>query len=376
MPWEVSPVSELRLALVKRIREGREPLAAVCRRFGVSRKTAYKWLEVHDRQPDRPLVDRSRRPTRCPRKIGDQIEAHILDARDRFGWGARKIHAYLRHQRGLAMPDPRTVHRVLRRNNRLHAPPPEAPPQPFERPAPHDLWQIDYKAGLEVGRRQVYPLTLLDDHSRFLLDLRPLTSHFKAHAWQVLWDAFGAYGLPRQVLSDHEFATTHESPRTLSWFECNLIRLGVEPIHGRVYHPQTQGKVERFHGTLQRECWPRVRRDRLEHFGEDLDTFRDHYNHRRPHEALGDLPPITRLEPSPRRRPDMLPEIAYEKDATLRIVSTVGDIRWRRYRVLAGRGLVGQRVRVEETEHELRLHYGPVLIRALRLDELAHRRML
>jgi transposase InsO family protein len=368
MPWEVSPVSELRLAFVHQVLTLRRPVAAACRDFGISRTTAYKWLGRYRGDPGEPLADRSRRPHQSPRQTPAAVETAILDVRDRFGWGPRKIHAHLTAA-GADLPSARTVANVLRRGGRVGPPPAPADlPQRFERATPNELWQCDFKGRLEVERRRVYPFTALDDHSRFLLALRPCLDLSMATAWAALWDTFGEFGLPDALLCDNAFGSPATAPG-VSWFEARLLRLGIRPVHGRPYHPQTQGKIERLHGTLERELWPRARRDTLVHFTADLDAWRiEVYNPLRPHEALGDVPPLTRWRPSARRRPAQLPAVEYPAGSVLRKVSTVGDVRWRRYRILAGRGLVGEYVRVEEGTNEVALYYATTEIRRLRLS--------
>jgi transposase InsO family protein len=372
MPWEVSLVSDIRCAFIHQVVTLHRPVAAACRDFGISRQTGHKWLRRCRERPGEPLRDHSRRPHASPRRTPAEVEQAILEVRDLHGWGPRKIYARLAAQ-GAAPPSARTVANVLRRCGRVGAPPAApAPVQRFERAAPNELWQCDFKGRLEVARRRVYPFTALDDHSRFLLVLRPCLDQTMATAWAALWDAFGEYGLPEALLCDNAFGTTFEIPKTLSWFEARLLRLGIRPVHGRPYHPQTQGKIERLNGTLERELWPRVRRDAPEHFAADLDAWRTQvYNPLRPHEALGDQPPLTRWRPSGRRRPARLPEVAYPPGSVLRKVSTVGDIRWRCYRILAGRGLVGQYVRVAEGDDEAVLFYAATEIRRV---PLAHAR--
>src|SRR6185312_875523 len=141
MPWEIPPVPELRLALVHSVRSAGLSVAEAARRFGVSRKTAHKWLARHDAEPERSLADRSRRPAKSPRRTPEEAERAVLEARDRFGWGPRKLHAWLARQ-GRPAPPTRTVAAILRRHGRVAtAPaPPGPPPQRFERPRPNDLW--------------------------------------------------------------------------------------------------------------------------------------------------------------------------------------------------------------------------------------------
>ncbi len=266
------------------------------------------------------------------------------------------------------MPSIRTFANILRRNDRIVAAEKEQPEpiQFFERSAPNELWQCDFKGPLEVERRRVAPFTVLDDHSRFLLELKACTDQRMATAWELLWNVFDAYGLPEAILCDNAFGSTVPHIPSISWFESQLIRLGIRPIHGRPYHPQTQGKIERLHGTLERELWPKVQRDTILNFNADCRRWRlDVYNTFRPHESLGDKPPVSRWQPSQRRRPATLPEVEYDQNAILRKVSTVGEIRWRKYRILLGRGLVGQYVRVEEHEHELALFYAWKQVRAV-----------
>jgi transposase InsO family protein len=371
MPWKVAPMSELRLAFVHLVRTTGFSVARACRHFGISRKTGHKWLRRYRDDPGRPLGDRPRRPQHSPRRTAADTEQRILAVRDEYGWGARKIRAVLAG-RGQEVPSARTVHQVLARHGRLDAPAPRPEAcQRFERARPNELWQLDFKGPLEVERRRVYPLAVEDDHSRFLLALEPCPDLTMATAWDVLWRAFGDYGLPEGVLCDHAFGTRGQNPLGVSWFEARLIRLGVHPRHGRPYHPQTQGKVERLNGTLEREVWPRVRRDSLAHFAADLQRWRATvYNVLRPHQALADRPPVTRWRPSPRPRPAVLPPVAYGAEAVLRKVMNRGDVSWRGYRILVGAGLEGEWVRVEERGHEVAVWYAWKQLRLLPTAEL------
>lgn len=360
MPWKVSPVSELRLALIQQVRSCQITVAQAARNFGVSRKTAYKWITRYQAAAEPALRDQSRRPNSSPNRTSPEIERAICEVRTQFGWGARKIQAYLAQQ-NLPVPSPRTVTHVLRRHGCIQTAPakPMESLQTFERERPHQLWQCDHKGPLEVGRRKVHPFTVIDDHSRYLIACETCADVSMAPAFEVLWRAFGEFGLPEAILCDNAFGTTFEIPKTLSWFDARLIRLGIHPLHGRPYHPQTQGKVERLHGTLERELWPFIRRDSWDHFQADLDHWRTRiYNAIRPHESLGDRPPVSRFSHSLRPRPPRIPPVEYPVGANVRKVSTSGDVRWKRFRILAGRGLVGEFVRIEERDAEIALFYA------------------
>jgi transposase InsO family protein len=368
MPWSTTTVSELRTAFVHAVRTAQRPVAAACRDFGISRKTAYKWLARFDAQ--QPLGDRSRKPRHSPTRTSDALEAAVLAVRDQYGWGPRKIHAFLTNNQQ-PTPPIRTVADILRRHQRVKPTPTPEPTdvQRFERATPNELWQLDFKGWIEIGRQKVSPLSILDDHSRFLLALRPCTDLTMNTAWNVLWDTFGEYGLPEAVLCDNAFGTFFPQLPGVSWFEARLLRLGIRPTHGRPYHPQTQGKVERFHGTLMREVYPRLDTTTLASFTAGLDRWRQTvYNSLRPHEALGDQAPITRWRPRPRPRPSALPEVIYPPGSVLRRVASNGQIRYRGGRVLAGHGLVGEDVRIEEADGCVVVFYTSKEIRRIPLD--------
>jgi len=207
MAWKELSVSEQRLLMVNLIDEGRESVAAVCRRLGVSRKTAYKWLARWRAQPGKPLADRSRRPRASPGRTEATLEARVLAVRDEHRWGARKIRAMLKHQ-GLAVPSINTVNRVLGRHGRLAAAVATEPPasQRFERSRPNELWQLDHKGPIEIGRQRRHPLTVMDDHSRYLLLIEPCPDLTTTRVWALLWSLFGEVGLPEALLCDNAFA--------------------------------------------------------------------------------------------------------------------------------------------------------------------------
>lgn len=373
MPWDARSVSEIRLAFVHEVNTLGSSVAAACRKFGISRKTGYKWLGRYRGDPQQWLHDQSRQPRHSPGRTPAGVEAAVLHVRDRFGWGPRKIRAFLaREQPELPLPSERTCAQILTRQGRI-APRESsaAAVQFFEKERPNQMWQCDYKGPLEVARRRVHPFAVLDDHSRFLIALRACADLTMATAFAVLWDAFGEFGLPESILCDNAFGSVHQAPKTLSWFESRLVRLGIIPLHGRPYHPQTQGKVERFNRTLEDEVWPSIRREDLDAFDHDLQRWRrEIYNLVRPHQALGDLPPLTRYRPSSRPRPAFLPELEYPPGSVLRTVAGGGDISWKGCRIQVGAGIAGERVRIEERDREVAVLYAWKEIRCLAHDQL------
>lgn len=366
MPWGTNTVSELRTAFVHAVRTAGRPVTQAAKDFHISRTTAYKWLVRFDQQ--QPMTDGSRRPHHSPTRTPDPLEAAVLAVRDQFGWGPRKIVAYLANSRQ-PTPPARTAAAILRRHNRITPKTaPEVAELHFERSEPNQLWQVDFKGYVEVARQKVYPLTVLDDHSRFLLALRCGADVTMARAWNVLWDVFAEYGLPEAILCDNAFGSCGLG---VSWFEARLMRLGVRVTHGRPHHPQTQGKVERLHGTLEAEVFPRLDRANRVAFESGLEHWRCAvYNAIRPHEALGDVAPVCRWRVSARARPARLPDVEYPSGSTVRRASSGGVIRWRGAKLLAGNGVVGEWVRIEQTDSAVELWYGPYRIRQIPLDQL------
>jgi transposase len=373
-------MDEQRQALCYRIAVSGRGVSAVCREMGVSRKTAYKWLKVYRQAPGCSLADRSRRPHRSPGRTASAVEAEVLALRDAHRWGARKIRKVLQRGGDETVPSSRTVTAVLRRHGRIEtvrSPDGQEPAtRRFEHGSPNALWQLDHKGPLEIARLRHHPLTVVDDHSRFCLCFEPLADLTLASTWPVLWDLFGEYGLPEAILSDGAFAARRDGTGGgVSDFDQRLLRLGIRPVHGRAYHPQAQGKVERLHATIEWELLGfNARRDAMNHFLADRDRWRRTYNLLRPHESLDDQPPISRYRRSPIPRPDTLPEIVYPPGTLLRRVSQVGDIRYHRVRIALSRSLARQCVRIEERPHEVAVYYANRLLRVIAHDQLTGRR--
>lgn len=370
MPWKDMTMNTQRQLLCYRIDQNKESVTQVCREMGVSRKTAYKWLERYRADPQAVLSELSRRPRHSPRRTALEIEQDVLAIRDEHRWGGRKIKFRLQ-EICRCVPSIRTVSQILKRAGRtasLPAKEPDEAPMRFERSKPNELWQLDHLGPREIARQRHFGFTVMDDHSRFCFCFDPLINTSLVSYWPVLWRVFGEYGLPESILCDNAFG-----PRGLgmSHLEMRLIRLGIDPIHGRPYHPQTQGKVERLNGTIDYELINfKARTDRMDHFLEDRSAGWRTYNFIRPHEALGDKPPISRYLPSERRRPDELPTIQYDIGQTLRKVSQVGDIRFNGTRISVARCLVGEQVRIEEREHEIAVFYSWKELRTISREKL------
>jgi len=352
MPWQEPSRMSLRQEFVTLAAQHTIPMQELCQRFGISRKTGYKWLTRSRDPADGDLRDRSRRPHTMPTKTGADLDAAVVAVRRQYPtWGGRKIHYRLLHQGVPDVPAPSTITDILHRHA-LITPTPDAPRrwQRFEHAAPNDLWQMDFlgHVGVEDGQR-VHPLTILDDHSRFLLALHACVHEQQPTVQTHVTVCFERYGMPRAILMDNGPPWGTSGQGGLTAFEAWLLRLGVEPWHGRPAHPQTQGKIERLHGTIAADVFAQRSLPSVAACQPHFDEFRQIYNHLRPHEGIDDEVPISRYEPSLRSFPKELPEIVYRPDDQVRKVRDQGAIGFANRSWFVSRGLIGLPVAVRPT---------------------------
>jgi len=299
----------------------------LCRRFGISPAVGYKWLGRW-LSGEEDLADRSRRPHESPARSDAEIEARVLRVRDTHpAWGARKIARCLARE-GLDPPADSTVHAILVRHGRI-APPAGTLGQPyqrFEKDAPNLLWQMDFKGWVELANgMRCHPLTMVDDHSRYALCLAACANQ-QSHTVQGQLEAtFRRYGLPDAMFVDNGTPWGDASAARWTRLGVWLLKLGVDVIHSRPYHPQSRGKNERFHRTLKAEVFAFARFRDLAATQAAFDRWRNVYNLDRPHEALGQEVPASRYRPSARAMPERLPTIDYDDGETLRLVPASKD---------------------------------------------------
>lgn len=322
MPWREVSVMDLRVEFVALARQGGGNLRELCRRFEISAKTGYKWLERAGAGGDW-FADRSRRPHGSPRRTEAGLEAAVLEVREAHpAWGARKIRRCLEGA-GLAVPAASTVHAILVRHGRIAPALRSAAHCRFEHPAPNLVWQMDFKGRFALRDRSwCHALTMIDDHSRYALCLAACADERSETVRGHLERTFRRYGLPEAFLVDNG-APWGEGPGA-SWTRLGvwLLKLGIDVIHSRPYHPQTRGKNERFHRTLKAEVLAlRSFRHRAEVQGA-FDDWRRLYNHGRPHQALGQEVPASRYRPSRRSMPARLPQPEYQPGDIVRTVGT------------------------------------------------------
>src|SRR2546426_1878126 len=375
MPWLETAPMEQRGRFIDDFRLGLYDMTELCARYAISRKTGYKWLARYDAGGRPALHDRSRAPHHCPHKIGEAVAHLLLTARRQHpDWGPEKLLQWLepRHS-AVTWPAVSTAGDLLarhglvtkrRRRRPLHHP---GVVPPVTR-APNDLWAADFKGQFRTGDRiYCYPLTVTDQHTRYLLACHGLLSTKGTGVRPVFDRLFREYGLPRAIRTDNgvPFATTgiHGLSQLNVWW----LRLGIQ--HQRILpaHPQQNGAHERMHKTLKGEAC-RPPHSRLATQQRAFTTFRHLYNEERPHEALHDRPPATLYRPSPRAYTGTLPPVEYPRHFIVKRVTNAGTIRLRKRLLFLANALKQHPVGLEEIDDGIwSIHFCHVLLG--RVDE-------
>ena len=349
MPWKESPVMDQRIAFLIEASRPQANLSALCREFGISRRTGYKWLgRLANAGTVMGLAEQSRHPHHSPGQTPTEIEAAVVALRKQYGWGGRKLAVLLARQ-GIHLPEV-TVNRILRRRDLIG--PQQAHPQAtgrFCRPEPNQLWQMDFKGEYRTGEGEVYPLVVLDDHSRYLLGLWPLPGLGAELTKASLVRLFEGVGVPQAMLLDHGVPWWGNSgayglTRTSVW----LMRQGIELCFSGIGHPQTQGKVERQNRTFKaRTGWRGVPTDAAD-WAVWAGQYRAEYNWVRPHEALELRTPGEVWRPVNLRPYQPDPPAWDYGTANVRQIDRMGALAWGGRRFFVSEALVGEWVRVDE----------------------------
>src|SRR5512133_1719146 len=359
-PWKETTTMSQRSELIERAKQAGANISALCRAYGVSRKTVYKWLKREREAGAAGLQDQSRRPKHSPKQTSRTVEAQVLKEREAHpAGGGRKIRRRLQDQGYAAVPVASTVTAILRRNEQID---PQAAAKHtafhrFEHDQPNELWQMDFKGffALQSGG-YCHPLTVIDDHSRFLVGLKACPNETHSTVQSQLTAIFEQFGLPERILMDNgsPWGDDRETPYTIlgSW----LLRLGVAITHGRPYHPQTQGKDERLNRTLLDEVISRYPMATLTESQARFDDWQYTYNYLRPHDALQLDTPSSRYQPASRPFPSLLPPILYAPDDIIRKVDESGKIYFRNRRFRVGKAFRHQPVALRPAEPEGLFH--------------------
>lgn len=291
MGWKESDRVSERMEFVSLACEEGSNMSALCERFNVSRKTGYKWLNRWRDEGKSGLEDQSRRPAHSPRRSSSAIEQQVVELRKQHdAWGGRTLRKRLLELGHEDVPSASSITRILHRHGLIS--PVESQQhtawKSFERDKPNELWQMDFKGDFAMTcSKRCYPLTILDDHSRYALGIVACDNQKRVTVKDHLREVFSRYGIPRSIYVDNGNPWGNANGHTRhSRFSVWLMRHDIEVIHGRPHHPQGRGKIERFHRTLKREVLQDRQLTNLAEAQAAFDPWRTVYNHERPHHAL------------------------------------------------------------------------------------------
>lgn len=370
---------EQRMEFILKTRNKEESMAAVCRYFGISRETGYKWLRRYAASGMEGLKDLSRVPHYSPGAVSDAIEEAIVAARiGHPHWGAKKLVAWLGRQDGQTIwPAPSTVGQILHRRG-LTIPRRRSRRSPiYTSPflacdGPNAVWSGDLKGWFRTGDgSRCDPFTLSDNYSRYLLRCQAVAAVDYAHIRPILEAAFREYGLPLAVRTDNGVPFASTTVGGLSRLSIWLLRLGVIPERIAPARPAQNGRHERMHRTLKAETAAPPQYS-LRAQQRCFDHFRREYNHERPHEGIAQQTPASLYSPSPKPYPARLPEIAYPKGYTLRKVRGQGEFKWRSHPIHLSATLAGETVGFNQIDdHRWVIYFGS--IRLAQLDTRHYR---
>jgi putative transposase len=357
MPWEEMTRMEQKSRLVEAFESALYSVTELSRRYGISRKTAYKWLNRYGEEGEAGLRDRSRAPKASPSRTPERLVELLLALRRKYPtWGPRKLLAYLeRRQPDEAWPAASTVGDLLKRHGLIQArrrARTRVPPRRAgltEASAPNDVWCCDFKGNFRTASGWMcYPLTVTDQFSRYLLGAEALDSVSEHQSWPVFERLFRTYGLPQVMRSDNgtPFASVR-SLASLSHLSVRWIKLGILPERIQLAHPEQNGSHERMHRDLKQETArpPAAGRTAQQ---DRFDSFRQVRNEERPHEALGLQTPADVYCSSPRSYPSKEPEPCYPGHFEVRAVRPTGEIKFRGRLLFLSESLRRERVGLEE----------------------------
>lgn len=356
MSWKACQMSQ-RAEFVSLVSESGQEFTEACSRFGISRKTGYKWLARFLEEGEAGLLDRSRRPHQIAGKSSLKVEKAVIALRKkRPTWGGRKLRTHLLSSGHLEVPSASTITSILNRYGLLSVEDGAGSRrsyQRFEHPNPNDLWQMDFKGHFALGGGgRCHPLTVLDDHSRYSIGVRACGNEQGITVMTELASLFRQYGLPVRMLMDNGSPWGDEGGQPWTIVTSWLIRLGIRISHIRPHHPQTQGKIERFHRTFKADILRNPRLQTLSSCQRKFDPWREIYNRERPHEALKMAVPASRYRVSERSYPSVLPEIEYGNEMIVRRVRTDYLISFQGYRIRIGKAFEGQPVGIRESSND------------------------
>ena len=354
MPWKERTVAQMRKEFVERVLAGEKSKSALCKEYGISRPTGDKWIKRYIE--GYPLDDKSRRPHTTPNQTPPETEEKIIGYRIKYpAIGAVKIRKMMENEGYTELPSARTINNIFKRNGLIteEASRATTPYQRFVKEAPNDMWQADYKGHFLIGDgNRCHPLNIIDDFSRFNICSEAQLSETQAEIKPIIIRIFKEYGMPKTLLCDNGNPWGTGGRRGYSEFEVWLMELGILTLHGRIYHPQTQGKEESFNRSMTKELL------KYNTFADKFDAqrkfneYREFYNNTRPHHALNLDTPAQHYCKSSRKYPDKISEWEYPEGYHIKHVNKDGYIKWNEKYYYLSEGFRKKNIAIRESHIE------------------------
>jgi transposase InsO family protein len=368
MPFIEQSIMSQRIEFCILASKSNSNMSDLCMRFNITRRTGYKWLARYLEKGLTGLGEKSRRPHNFPNQTPPPIDQYVVELRENDPeWGAKKLHRIILNHKEQGMyqystvPCKTTITKILKRNGLV---PPNRSKQSegferFEYDYPNELWQMDYKGYFRLLNKEFcHPLTITDDHSRYNICLKACEDQKEMTVKQSLISVFRRYGLPYKILTDNgsPWGTagndSADGIRYYTSLEKWLIQLNIKLIHGRPYHPQTQGKEERFHRTLKQELINYEQfRDHV-HCQNRFDLWREKYNCIRPHEAINFKTPAEVYSTSNRDYPEKMDTYEYNLSDIKRKVQDKGVISFKNREIKVGKAFVSEYVALRKSQED------------------------
>jgi transposase InsO family protein len=369
MTWKVQDVVGQRIEFVVRAMKG-ESVQDLCQEYQVSRQTGHLWLRRYKQSGNfAALQDGSRAAKRIWNRTPEEWTETVLQLRREYGWAGRKIQKVLERDHQIQI-SARTIDRILDRNHCIdNRDRKRAAPTRFEREQPNQLWQMDFKGQYRLDNgEECFPLTILDDHSRYLVGLHALANTQAVGVEERLIQTFRRYGVPDQMLMDHGTPWWDSANRLgLTKISVLLIKQGIRLSHSGIGHPQTQGKVERLHRTLKADLRGKPIPRQLSQWQGRLDEFRQVYNHMRPHEALEMEVPAIRYQSSTRRYAERPPDWNYPAVFESVRLNSQGSFYYQRRPWFVSKALANEVVGFRMVDSKLLVCYRSTYVREIHL---------
>jgi putative transposase len=361
MPWKITDAMDQKIELIRYWKNKQVTITELSSIFGVSRKTAYKWIKRYEEEGPLGLIARPRTPFQHPNVTDNATVEKIISAKKQYKrWGPKKILAWLTEKHPEeTFPAASTIGGILekeglvRKKVKRHKTPPYT--DPFsECDKPNAVWSADFKGQFRTAnRRYCYPLTITDNYSRYLLLCKGFTrpTYKETRKWFEV--VFEEYGLPDAIRTDNGTPFASLGICGLSKLSAWFIKLGIVPERIEPGHPEQNGRHERMHRELKRTTANPPEKN-LKAQQKSFDEFSYEYNFERPHEALGQQTPVSFYQKSKRNYTPKLPEVSYEYKSIIRKVNRNGEIKCKQRAIYIGKSLIGEHIALKKRD---KLHW-------------------